>query len=146
MRIRIYLLIVVFLTCFSQMAIALDDTSKNRESQAERYLKVTTPKEMMDDMTEKVSSNLPLESRELYKNMMTKHLDIEFLTSLMKNAMIKHFTADELKALADFYGSPIGKSAMKKFGAYMADIMPHIQTEIMKAQKKAFEEMNAKKK
>jgi hypothetical protein len=35
--------------------------------------------------------------------------------------------------LADFYGSPVGKSAMKKFGAYMADIMPVVQAEIMKA-------------
>ena len=43
------------------------------------------------------------------------------------------FTTDELKALADFYGSPVGKSAMKKFGAYMADIMPVVQAEIMKA-------------
>ena len=55
----------------------------------------------------------------------------------MKKSLIKHFTADELKALADFYGSPVGKSAMKKFGAYMADVMPAIQTEMMKAQAKA---------
>jgi len=39
-------------------------------------------------------------------------------------------------ALADFYGSPVGKSAMQKFGAYMADIMPTIEAEIMKAQAK----------
>jgi hypothetical protein len=30
--------------------------------------------------------------------------------------------------LADFYGSPVGKSAMQKFGAYMADIMPVMQS------------------
>jgi hypothetical protein len=36
-------------------------------------------------------------------------------------------------ALADFYGSPVGKSAMQKFGAYMADIMPVVQAEIVKA-------------
>jgi hypothetical protein len=41
-----------------------------------------------------------------------------------------------LKALADFYGSPVGKSAMQKFGAYMADIMPTMEAEIMKAQAK----------
>ena len=50
--------------------------------------------------------------------------------------MVKHFTTEELKALADFYGSPVGKSAMQKFGAYMADIMPVMQAEIMKAQAK----------
>jgi hypothetical protein len=51
----------------------------------------------------------------------------------MKDSMIKHFTANELKALADFYGSPVGKSAMLKFGAYMADAMPAIQAEVFKA-------------
>jgi hypothetical protein len=50
--------------------------------------------------------------------------------------MVKHFTTEELKALADFYGSPVGKSAMQKFGAYMADLMPIIQAEMMKAQAK----------
>jgi hypothetical protein len=55
----------------------------------------------------------------------------------MTDAMVKHFTTEELKALADFYGSPVGKSAMQKFGAYMADLMPTMQAEIMKAQAKA---------
>jgi hypothetical protein len=50
--------------------------------------------------------------------------------------MVKHFSAEELKALADFYGSPVGKSAMSKFGAYMADVMPAIQAEMIKAQAK----------
>ena len=54
----------------------------------------------------------------------------------MTDAMVKHFTTDELKALADFYGSPVGKSAMQKFGAYMADVMPAIQAEMQKAQAK----------
>jgi hypothetical protein len=55
----------------------------------------------------------------------------------MTDAMVKHFTSEELKALADFYGSPVGKSAMQKFGAYMSDLMPTIQAEMMKAEAKA---------
>jgi hypothetical protein len=43
--------------------------------------------------------------------------------------------------LADFYGSPVGKSAMQKFGAYMADIMPTMEAEIMKAQAKLNQSM-----
>jgi hypothetical protein len=51
--------------------------------------------------------------------------------------MLKTFAADELKALADLYASPAGRSAMKKFRAYMTDVMPTIQAEILKAQAKA---------
>jgi hypothetical protein len=63
-------------------------------------------------------------------------LDIAALTKAMMDAMVKNFTTDELKALADFYGSPVGKSAMQKFGTYMADIMPVMQAEIIKASAK----------
>jgi hypothetical protein len=68
--------------------------------------------------------------------MMTSQLDMAALTKAMTDSMVKHFTTEELKALADFYGSPVGKSAMQKFGAYMVDIMPTMQSEIMKAQVK----------
>jgi hypothetical protein len=67
---------------------------------------------------------------------MATQLDIAALTKAMMDAVVKNFTTDELKALADFYGSPVGKSAMQKFGTYMADIMPAIQAEIIKAQAK----------
>ena len=60
---------------------------------------------------------------------MTTQVDIAALSKAMIDAMVKNFTTEELKALADFYGSPVGKSAMQKFGAYMADIMPVVQAE-----------------
>ena len=60
-------------------------------------------------------------------------------------AMIKHETntfspiPTPLASFAVGYPSgrpPVGKSAMQKFGAYMADIMPVVQAEIMKAASK----------
>ena len=47
--------------------------------------------------------------------------------------MVKHFTADELNAMADFYSSKHGASAMSKFGIYMADVMPILMQEIQRA-------------
>jgi hypothetical protein len=116
---------------------ALEDSKANREQEVARYLKATPPKEMFEDMAEQMAKNLPADQREDFKALLVKHLDIEALTKAMTDSMVKSFTADELKALADFYGSPVGKSAMKKFGTYMADVMPSIQNEIMKAQEKA---------
>jgi len=83
-----------------------------------------------------MGANLPADQREQFKKVMTTQLDIAALTKAMMDAMVKNFTTDELKALADFYGSPVGKSAMKKFGTYMADIMPAMQAEIIKASAK----------
>jgi len=87
-------------------------------------------------MADKMAGNLSPNQREQFKQMRTAELDIPALTKAMTDAMVKHFTTEELKALADFYGSPVGKSAMQKFGAYIANVIPRMQAEIMKAQAK----------
>jgi hypothetical protein len=120
---------------------ALDDTPENRSRETDRYIATTPPQELFEDMAEQVAKNLPPEQREAFKRTITKNLDMDAVVKGMKEAMIKHFTADELKALADFYGSPVGKSAMKKFGSYMADAMPVIQAEMMKAMAKGNREL-----
>jgi hypothetical protein len=112
------------------------DTPETRRKEAERYLQATPPKQMFAEMADKMAVNVPADQRAQFKEMMTSQLDINALTKAMTDAMVKHFTTDELKALADFYGSPVGKSAMHKFGDYMADVMPAIQSEMMKAQAK----------
>jgi hypothetical protein len=88
-------------------------------------------------MAEKMSANMPPDQRAQFKAAMTSQLDVPAITKAMTDAMVKHFTSEELKALADFYGFPVGKSAMQKFGAYMSDLMPTIQAEMMKAEAKA---------
>ena len=117
------------------IACALDNTPANRGKQADRYLLAMPVKDTMTDMATNMSKNLPDEQKQVFKDLMT-NLDMSAVEKAMKKSLIKHFTADELKALADFYGSPVGKSAMKKFGPYMADVMPAIQTEMMKAHAK----------
>src|SRR3954470_25053178 len=112
------------------------DTPETRRKEAERYLQATPPKQMFADMAAKMAVNVSADQGAQFKEMMTAQLDIAALTKAMTDAMVKHFTTDELKALADFYGSPVGKSAMHKFGDYMADVMPAIQAEMMKAQAK----------
>src|SRR5712675_1115795 len=110
-----------------------NDTPETRRREAERYLQVSPPKALFEDMADKMAANLPADQREQFKKLMTTEVDIAALSKAMIGAMVKNFTTEELKALADFYGSPVGKSAMQKFGAYMADIMPVVQAEIMKA-------------
>ena len=130
--------IAATLLCLSSMNLfAAADTPEARRHEAERYLQAVPPKALFEDMADKMSANLPPDQRAQFKAAMTSQLDIAGITKAMTDAMVKHFTTEELKALADFYGSPVGKSAMQKFGAYMSDLMPTIQAEMMKAQAKA---------
>ena len=135
MKQKLVVLVVLTLSAWSPVFSAAD-TPETRRKEAERYLQVSPPKALFEDMADKMAANLPADQREQFKRMMTTQLDVAALTKAMTDAMVKHFTTEELKALADFYGSPIGKSATQKFGAYMADVMPALQAEVMKAQSK----------
>ena len=136
-------LTLTILTLFASCGLALGapDTPETRRHEAERYLQATPPKALFEDMADKMAANLPPDQRDQFKKLMTSQLDIAALTKAMIDAMVKDFTTEELKALADFYGSPVGKSAMQKFGTYMADIMPTMEAEIMKAQAKINQSM-----
>src|SRR3954447_13408709 len=131
------LIVLLVLTLFAWSPVfSAADTPETRRREAERYLQVSPPKALFEDMADKMAANLPADQREQFKRVMTTQLDIAALTKAMLDAMVKTFTTDELKALADFYGSPVEKSAMQKFGTYMADIMPVLQAEIIKASAK----------
>ena len=125
----------ICITCVLAAAAveAVEDTEANRLKEANRYLTATPPEEMVADMAKNMAKTIPEAKRQEFIDVMTKGLDMESLRKTMVEAMVKHFTVDELKALADFYGSPVGKSAMKKFGPYMAEVMPKFQADVMKA-------------
>ena len=129
-------LIVLALLISCVPGFSAPDTPETRRKEAERYLQATPPKALLEDMADKMAANLPPDQRDQVISFLNSQLDIAALTKAMIDSMVKHFTTEELKALADFYGSPVGKSAMQKFGAYMADIMPTLEAEIIKAQAK----------
>ncbi|NEU97442.1 DUF2059 domain-containing protein [Bradyrhizobium uaiense] len=114
-------------------ALALDDTPANRGEQADNYLRAVPPQSLMKEMAVKVAATVPESQRSAFVAVMTQNLDLKAVEDLMRGSMIKNFTADELKALADFYASPIGKSAMAKMGNYLADAMPKMMVELQKA-------------
>ncbi|MBR0849169.1 DUF2059 domain-containing protein [Bradyrhizobium diazoefficiens] len=132
----------VFLTTLP--ALALEDTPANRAQQADIYLRAVPPQSMMKDVAIKVAATMPESQRAAFLDILTKNLDINALSALIRAALIKNFTADELKALADFYGSQVGQSAMAKMGNYMADVQPGLITEVRKAQDLTMQQMKAR--
>jgi len=135
----------LFLAMTPVAALAMEDTPENRAAQVDRYLKAIPPETMIADMTEKVAKSMPPEQGRLYVSMLTKHMDMAAFTQAERSALIKWFTADEVLAMAEFYASPAGKSIMKKMGDYTAELMPTIQTELMKAAQAAQAEMQKPK-
>lgn len=112
------------------------DTPENRSTEADRYLAASPPRDMLVDLVEKMSAQFPPEKQRAFHDLMIKNMDIDKFTLIIRDSMVKHFTAEELAALADFYSSSVGKSAMAKFGNYMADAMPQVQGLMIEAAQK----------
>src|SRR5437867_5017769 len=99
------IIVAVTLLSSSVFVFSATDTPETRRREAERYLQVNPPKALLDDMVDKMAANLPPDQRDQFKRVMTTQFDLAALTKASMDAMVKNFTTDELKALADFYGS-----------------------------------------
>lgn len=109
------------------------DSEEERVAAARRYLEVAQMSKITDDMVNELAKTLPAEQRDKFLEFMHDAVRPEVLEQAAMTSMVKVFTAQELNALADFFGSPVGRSAMGKFGVYMADVMPVIQQEMFRA-------------
>jgi len=126
-------LILVIIVLFALPVQALEDTPENRRIEAERYVVASDTKQMMSSMADGLAMNMKPEDRDGFRQMMTEFVNIDVINNASIESMIKHFTIAELSALADFYDLPVAKTAMLKMGVYMAEVMPVIQAEILRA-------------
>ena len=108
------------------------DTTEARQAAADRYLQAVPMAKMLDDSFAEISKTIPPDQRAQFIADIKSVVRVDFLQALTRESMVKTFTADELNALADFYGSVHGASAMQKFGAYVGRVMPAIQAEMMR--------------
>ena len=107
------------------------DSKEDRIAATKEYLKAVPVTGMAGDLTSELMNTVPPEQQAMAAEVLKKALDPKFLESVTLMAMPKHFTTDEIKAMTRFYASPEGASILRKYGAYMADIMPAVQSRIM---------------
>ena len=107
------LVLLVLTVCAWSPVFSATDTPETRRKEAERYLQVSPPKALFEDMADKMAATLPADQREQFKKVMTTKVDIAALSKAMTDAMVKNFTTEELKALADFMVRPSGNLRCK---------------------------------
>jgi hypothetical protein len=113
--------------------VSAQDSSADRQAAATRYISVVPMSKMLEDSFAELAKQLPQDKRAGFIAKMKQTVRADALERIALDSMVKTFTADELNALADFYGSKPGRSAMQKFGIYMGEVMPAIQAEIQQA-------------
>lgn len=118
-----------FVVALPATAPRAQDSIERRLAAAHRYAMVADIPNLIDGMARQIAMNFPPGERPSFIAFMVG-LDIVRLEVAMVDAMVNHFTSAELEALAGFYGTPLGKSILRKMPAYMGEVMPAIN-EIM---------------
>ena len=144
LRVKSLLLLLVLLVaaaCSEQkapqpVAAPAADNEANRQAAAKQYLAVAPPQELLTEMSTKVVKMLPEKSQKVFLEVMQSKSLQEATYDITLKALVKHFTVNELKAMSAYYGSPEGKAIRKKFGDYMADVMPQVNKEVIAALQK----------
>ncbi len=116
-------------------AADVPDTLENRLVAARRYSDVAPMKGMAQDAISEMAKSLPADRQQLFIQLMTESFRVDVLERAVISSMVQHFTVKELEALASFYGSPEGRSVVKKYGIFVADVVPVIQQEALRAQR-----------
>ena len=136
-----YLLVILVMVLASacsdtrpgQSAKSLPDNPENRTVLAKQYLEIMKPKDMLQSVAGRIVPRLPEKDRKPFTDIMNSPSIEESAYRITLDGLVKHFTVGELNAMLAFYGSPDGQSASKKYGSYLAEIMPQIQLEVKKA-------------
>lgn len=122
-----------FLSATVTVTASAQSQSADKEAAVDRYLRAVPMAKMMDDTYAQIAKQIPEDKQAQFLADMRSLIKIERLEQLARSAMIKTFTVEELNALADFYSSPNGASAMAKYGTYMGEIMPPLMQEVQRA-------------
>src|SRR3954464_7877580 len=66
------LIVLLVLTLFAWSPVfSAADTPETRRKEAERYLQVSPPKALFEDMADKMAASIPADQREQFKKVMT---------------------------------------------------------------------------
>jgi hypothetical protein len=115
------------------IAVAQTDTPEERAKAVERYFQETSMRDMMTGMVKEVSKQIPPDKRDAFETLLLRNLRLEVVEAAAKESLAKHLTLAEINVFVEFVQRPEGKSALEKMKYYMADLMPVIQQEMLRA-------------
>ncbi len=125
---------VSLIAVVSQGAMAQTDPGyAQRLEAAKAYAQTMSSRQMVGDMLNEMVKNPQVGLSQTDVDSMKSSFDFDKMDKAVLEGLAKHFTEQELVELGKFYNSPTGQSVLKKMPAYMADVMPFIQQQVMTA-------------
>ena len=138
---RVTTMTVLALAVASAAAAQSADTTVARRAAAQRYVSTIPSGSVFDEMITTLAQQVPSNRRDEFVTLMRKLVPVDAMQAVTIETMSRHFTVDEIDAMTRFQGSPEGRAIMGKLGAYMGELMPQVQREVLRALEQAREEM-----
>lgn len=138
MKNLLLLLPAALLLCLTACTTApLATTRSAKEHYAEELMDIVPPTIMFAQLAEPYAQayTRPATQGKAHANFM-RNVDTQELDRIIRDALLKHFTEEELKALATFYSTPEGRSCMTKVASFAADVVPACAHEATQAFRK----------
>lgn len=134
-NLALFLLPALSLCCLPACTTAPHAAARSeKERYAGELMAVVPPEIMFAQLAEPYAHAyaLPHKQTKAHSNFM-RNVDLNEVNRIIREALLKHFTEAELKALATFYGTPEGRSCMAKTAPFAADVVPACSHEATKA-------------
>lgn len=129
---RLFLVFLLLGLFIPSVVMAEGDNLEARLKAARDYERTYPASQMMDEMIAELKKNPAISGNPELIDQIVNSVDEKAITEQVVQAMAKHFSLAELQALSAFYETDEGQSILKKMPAYMADIAPLIQQEVLK--------------
>ena len=108
-----------------------------KEQYANELLDIVPPSVMFSQLSEPHASvYVTPQKHEMAHTNFMRNVDVDALDAIIRKALLKHFTEEELKALAAFYSTPEGRACMAKIAPFAAEVVPACAHEATKAFRK----------
>lgn len=130
---KLPLIIISAILILQAPSVRAQDSIHTRTVAAERYAGTFDFKSMWNGMALEMAKTRPVESRQKFIQLMMRAIDPDRVTQILVNVMVQGFNTEELNALADFYGTPVGQSILRKAPRTMAAIQPLMEREFRRA-------------
>lgn len=124
-------LLILFAGCASPAA---GTGGSPKERYAETLLDIVPPEVMFAQLARPYAQAYTRpEKQERAESNFMRNVDRAELRRILRDALLRHFTEDDLEALAAFYSTPEGRACLAKTAAFAADVVPACALEATKA-------------
>lgn len=133
--------IAAFILLLTLPVFAVQAASPETTALAKNYVATVPVENEVRMAIEQMSLQVPAEQRVLFKQLGEKSIDYNRLRAAAEQAVAETFTDEEIKAMTEFYKSPVGQSVRTKMPEYDKRMQP-VMTSIMQDFVKRLQENN----